>query len=101
MAMPTDKLITAKEAADMLGLNAKTLLGGRCDTDELTRIRVGKRGVRFSRLEVQAMVLRLVNEARQHRREEEEKEKARRQCKLRLVPPSGDLANRIVTPFRK
>lgn len=101
MATQTDKLITAKEAADMLGLDAKTVLGGRCDTDTLTRIRVGKRGVRFSRLEVQAMVLRLVNEARQHRRDEQQREQAKRQSKLRLVPPAGDLANRILTPFRK
>lgn len=101
MGVRIDKLITAREAGEMLGLDGKTVLARKSGTENLTRVRVGKRGVRFSRIEVQDLVTKLLNEARQRQREDEEKEKAKRQRGLRLVPPSGDLADRIVSPFRK
>jgi hypothetical protein len=98
----TDKLITATEAGEMLGLDGKTVLARRGGTEGLTRVRVGKRGVRFSRLEVHDLVTKLLNQARQQKREEEQrKAEAQRQHKLRLVPPSGDAAERILNTFRK
>lgn len=87
----------------MLALDAKTVLAGRSGTERLTRVKLGRRGVRFLKSEVQALIAELVNEARQRRREEEEKEKAKRQraMPLRLVPPDGGLAERIIAPFRR
>lgn len=102
MGTRNDKLITAGEAGEMLGLDAKTVLAGRGGTKTLTRVKVGKRGVRFSLVEVQDLITRLLNEARQRLREEEEKKaEQQRQHGLRLVPPSGDLADRIVSSFRR
>lgn len=86
----------------MLGLDGKTVLARRSGTEGLTRCKVGKRGVRFSRCEVQDLVNSLLNEARQRTREEEErKAELQRQCKLRLVPPSGDSVDRVLKAFRK
>lgn len=101
MAARIDKLITAKEAGEMLGLDGKTVLAKRSGTEGLTRVRVGKRGVRFSRIEVQDLVAKLLNEARRLKREAEEKEKAQRRPRLRLVPPSGDLADEVLASFRR
>jgi len=102
MATRTDKLITAREVGEMLGLDTKTVLARRGGTEDLTRVPVGKRGVRFSKLEVQDLVTRLLKQARQQAREKEQrKAERRRQRKLRLVPPSGDLADQIVKPFRR
>ncbi|HMV87634.1 MAG TPA: hypothetical protein PLD20_05690 [Blastocatellia bacterium] len=102
MATHNDKLLTASEAAEMLALDAKTVLAGRSGTERLTRVRIGRRGVRFLKSEVQALIAELVNEARR-RREDEEKKKAERQriTPLRLVPPDGGLAERIIAPFRR
>lgn len=101
MAQIQDKLITAKEAGEMLGLSSRTVLARRGGTESLTRIPVGKRGVRFSRNEVQALVQKLITIARKQLREEEErKAKMQRQRGLRLVSPSGDLVERTLRPFR-
>ncbi|HEX9005429.1 MAG TPA: hypothetical protein VGB07_36315 [Blastocatellia bacterium] len=102
MSARNDKLITAREAGEMLGLDGKTVLARRSGTESLTRVRVGKRGVRFSKVEVQDLVTRLLNDARQRLRlEEEEKAERQRQKTLRLVPPNGDLTDRLIAPFRK
>lgn len=102
MSARNEKLITAREAGEMLGLDGKTVLARRSGTEGLTRVRVGKRGVRFSKVEVQDLVTRLLNDARQRlREEEEEKAERQRQKTLRLVPPSGEVADRLVAPFRK
>ena len=47
--------ITAKEAAEMLGISYKTVLNGGAGTSKLTKLRFG-RSVRFVRQEVEKLV---------------------------------------------
>jgi len=101
MAARKDKLITAREAGEMLGLDAKTVLARRSGTEGLTRVRVGKRGIRFSLVEVQMLVTSLLNQARQRAREEKERlAETQRQHGLRLVAPDKDLVKRALKPFQ-
>ncbi len=93
MAKP-EKLITAKQAGMVLGLEAKTVLAGKCDTEDLTRVPVGKHGVRFIESEVQALVLQWIARAR---KEQEEKDAATVAPKLQLVPD----ADQVQAVFRK
>lgn len=94
-----DRLIKAGEAGEMLGLDAKTVLAGGSYAEGLTRVQVGKRGVRFSRNEVQERVKLLLAKARQQQREEDQKKAA--QQTLKLVTPDGDSVGRTVLPFRR
>lgn len=96
-----DRLIKAGEAGEMLGLDAKTVLAGGSHAAGLTRVTVGKRGVRFSRNEVQERVKKLLAKARQQQREEEQKKADGQQHGLKLVTPDGDSVGRAVLPFRR
>lgn len=93
-----EKLITAKQAAEMLGLSAKTVLQGKCDTEDLTRIPMGKRDVRFIESEVQALVLTLIAEARQVRAQA----RALRDNRvLQLVPPTPEQIKATVSKYQR
>jgi len=57
----TKNLITVKQAADMLGLSPKTLYAGKAGTENLKRVRNGKRAVRMIRQEVEAHLQRIIS----------------------------------------
>jgi len=96
--MTMEKLITAKQAGQMLGLDAKTVLAGKSETEDLTRVPMGKRDVRFVESEVQALVLNLIAEAR----------KVRAQAKamrgnnlLTLVPPTPEQVKTVISKYQR
>jgi hypothetical protein len=60
--MPKDRLLSIAAAAELLDLGASTLRHGKCGTDELTRLRVGRR-VMFSETALQAWIARRVRDA--------------------------------------
>ena len=93
-----DKLISAQQAAEMTGLNVKTILAGKSGTKELTRIRVGKRRVAFSLNEVQAWIDRLIAQAREGRQSQAAE---RPRPVNRPSPISQEMAQRIIAPFQK
>lgn len=88
----SEKLISATKAGDMLGLDAKTLLARKSGTEKLTRVPIGKRGVRFVESEVQALVLKWIAAARKQKAEEEA---AKTPYKLHLVPDPDEVQNMI------
>ncbi|MCU1267204.1 MAG: hypothetical protein JWM21_3522 [Acidobacteria bacterium] len=53
-------LITNKEAANILCLKESTIRGRKAGTEKLTRIKIGKRGVRLILQEVEAHLNRLI-----------------------------------------
>ena len=57
----TNTLITIPQAAEMLGLSPKTLYAGKAGTENLRRIRNGKRAVRMVRQEVEAHLRKLMS----------------------------------------
>jgi predicted DNA-binding transcriptional regulator AlpA len=57
----TKNLITVKQAADMLGLSPKTLYAGKAGTENLKRVKNGKRAVRMIRQEVEAHLQRIIS----------------------------------------
>jgi excisionase family DNA binding protein len=57
----TNTLITVQQAAEMLGLSPKTLYARKAGTENLRRIRNGKRAVRMVRQEVEAHLQRLMS----------------------------------------
>ena len=67
-----DRFLNFKEVAEMIGVDIETLRKGKCQTDEIPRIRLSYRKVVFSLLEVQAWMSRKAEEAR----EEKSKQKA-------------------------
>ena len=57
----TNSLITVQQAAEMLGLSPKTLYAGKAGTENLRRIKNGKRAVRMVRQEVEAHLQKLMS----------------------------------------
>ncbi|HMX29595.1 MAG TPA: hypothetical protein PLD20_01855 [Blastocatellia bacterium] len=96
--MKTDKLINAQQVAEMLGLDKKTILAGRCGTDVFTRVRVGRRRVAYSCNEVQAWIEQLIKQAREARQATTEE---RHKPVKRRFAPSPDEVNRIIAPYRR
>ncbi|HEX8999884.1 MAG TPA: hypothetical protein VGB07_08285 [Blastocatellia bacterium] len=93
-----DKLISAQQAAEMTGLNVKTVLAGRAGTKEFTRVKVGKRRVAFSLNEVQAWIDRLIAQAREGRQSQAAKRP--KPVKRRSLISQEDV-RRIIAPFQK
>lgn len=96
--MKTDKLISAQQVAEMIGLDEKTILAGKGGTDGFTRVKVGKRGVRFSFNEVQAWIARLLQQAREETQQRLEKQRA---TVKRHASPSQDDVSRVIAPFQR
>ncbi len=88
----SEKLISATKAGEMLGLDATTVLAGKSDTGELTRVPVGTRGVRFIESEVQSLVLRWIAKARE---KQKEKTAEKPRTALRLVPAPDQVLKTI------
>jgi len=64
-----DKLLTAKQAAELLGLSASAVYQGKCGTAELTRVKLSPKVIRWSRNEVLAFLTRRLElaKAAQHK----------------------------------
>lgn len=60
-----DRLLTAKEVGELLGLTAEAVYQGKGAAAELTPITFSKRCVRWSNNELQAMIRRRLAEAKQ------------------------------------
>ena len=96
--MKPDRLINAQQAAEITGLDSKTILAGKCGTDVFTRVRIGKREVRFSFNEVQGWVTRLLEQARA---ENSAKREVRQKAAIRFTAPSREDVKRIIAPFQQ
>ena len=57
-------LITVKQAAEILGLSPKTVYAGKAGTENLRRVRNGRRTVRMVRQDVEAHLQRLMSSER-------------------------------------
>lgn len=67
-----DKLISAKEVAALTGLSPKTIYAGKCGTEKLVRVRIG-RSVRWSRNSVVEWIEQRIRQANEERADEESK----------------------------
>jgi predicted DNA-binding transcriptional regulator AlpA len=66
--MKSRRRISAGEVAEILGCAKKTVYNGGAGTDKLTRIRSGRRQVRFLLWEVMAFAEKQENDAREKAR---------------------------------
>jgi len=90
-----DQLITAKQVAEMAGLSERTIYAGKAGTESLVRIKVGKRGVRWSQRDVQEWIRERIKAAR-----EAERLHARSRGKVLPFRISGVEINRIIAGVR-
>jgi len=58
-----DKFISVEQVAEMIGLARKTILAKKCGTDELLRVKLGKKTV-YSHNDVEAWIKRRIQAAR-------------------------------------
>jgi len=61
-----DRFLSIAEAAQMLGLGVGTLRNGQCETDQIPRIRMGRRIV-FSQAVLEALMARKIKEANERK----------------------------------
>lgn len=82
----SDKFLTVPEVAAMLGVREGTIYNGDCGTDELLRIKIGRRLV-FSYEDVQQWIIKRIRAARDERREQKRKgeEKARHNAEIKQI----------------
>ena len=67
--LPPDCFLSFAEVAEIIGLAEKSIRHGEAGTDELLRIKLGKRVV-FSFNDVQAWISRRINQAHEERQRE-------------------------------
>lgn len=76
-----DCFLSFAEVSEIIGLNITTIRNGECGTDELLRVKLGKRTL-FSFNDVQAWIRRRINEARGQKEQSEAANKAQEKVKL-------------------
>lgn len=97
-----DQFITVQATAQMIGLSEKTVYQGGCKTDELLRVKLGRRFV-FSLRDVQDWIARRKREAEDERRAQQNR--ARKDtAKITLLQPaklSRELINKTLRAQRR
>lgn len=98
----TDKLLTAKQAGEILGLSASALYQGKGGTGQLTRLKLSRKVIRWSQNEVLEFIQLRLALARAEQRSEYVPEPRAKVLKIRGQKPSltKQEIDEICRPFR-